>query len=48
MAVSPDPRSGADGTFPYPFLIATLGVSIAIGVLVTYLGIHGQIGGGIP
>lgn len=42
--------SGAtsDEAFPYGFLIATFAISVVIGVLVVYLGIHGQIGGGIP
>jgi hypothetical protein len=30
------------------FLVAAFAVSIAIGILVIYLGIHGQIGAGIP
>jgi hypothetical protein len=30
------------------FLVLTFGVAIAVGVLVAYLGITGQIGAGIP
>lgn len=43
-----DPSDGGAGTFPYGFLVGTLVIAIAIGVVVTYLGIHGQIGAGIP
>jgi hypothetical protein len=30
------------------FLVVTFGAAIAIGVLIVYFGIHGQIGGPIP
>jgi hypothetical protein len=34
--------------FPTAFVVVTFVVAIAVGVLVTYLGIRGTIGAGIP
>jgi hypothetical protein len=34
--------------FPTAFVIVTFAVAIAVGALVTYLGIRGTIGAGIP
>ena len=33
---------------PLSFLIATFGGAIAVGALIIYFGIHGQLGGPIP
>ncbi len=42
MAAAPDTR------VPMGFLIGIFAVAIVVGVVVAYLGIHGQIGTGIP
>jgi hypothetical protein len=34
--------------FPYRFLVVTFAVSITIGALIAYFGIHGQLGAGVP
>ncbi len=33
---------------PLSFLIVTFGVAIAVGILIVYFGINGQLGGPIP
>jgi hypothetical protein len=33
---------------PLSFIVVTFTAAIAVGILVIYLGIHGQIGGPIP
>jgi hypothetical protein len=33
---------------PTRFVVVTFAVAIAVGVLIAYFGLHGQIGAGIP
>ncbi|HTW55051.1 MAG TPA: hypothetical protein VMG36_01200 [Thermoplasmata archaeon] len=40
--------TAAHPPFPTAFVVVTFTVAIAVGALVTYLGIRGMIGAGIP